>query len=200
MHNQFERNIKIFQCDGGGEFQENTLLPYLSTHGIIWQVSCPSTQQQNGVVERKHRHIRELGMKMLFHSGLSKRLWVDAFSTATFLINRLPSTTLNMVSPYNLLFRKVPDYSSLRAFGCRYYAYLKDYSKNNFSKKTLPCVFIGYNTFPKGYWCLHPQTGWTYLSRHFVFNEVCFMFSPSNINDTSPSSTYQPLNISTYHE
>ncbi|XP_011010489.1 PREDICTED: uncharacterized protein LOC105115338, partial [Populus euphratica] len=34
----------------------------------------------DGIVERHHRIIRELGMAMIFHSGMPKFLWVEAFS------------------------------------------------------------------------------------------------------------------------
>ncbi|KAK9093736.1 hypothetical protein Scep_025205 [Stephania cephalantha] len=51
---QLESSIKILQTDGGGEFQAVNKL--LTAHGIIHRVSCPYTSQQNGRVERKHRH------------------------------------------------------------------------------------------------------------------------------------------------
>jgi hypothetical protein len=41
--------LKAIQTDGGGEFQ--TLIPYLSTHGILHQMACPYTHQQHGTVE-----------------------------------------------------------------------------------------------------------------------------------------------------
>ncbi|RVW53058.1 Retrovirus-related Pol polyprotein from transposon RE1 [Vitis vinifera] len=48
----------------------------------------------NGRAERKHRHVTETGLALLFHSHLSPRFWVDAFSTATYIINRLPTPLL----------------------------------------------------------------------------------------------------------
>lgn len=37
--------------------------------------------QQNGVVERKHRHIVETGLTLIFHTRVPTYLWV-AFATA----------------------------------------------------------------------------------------------------------------------
>ena len=118
VENQLERRIKIIQSDGGGEFQSIKFQNHLSKCGILQQVSCPGTPEQNGVAERKHRHIVEMGLTMLFNAKLPLSLWVDAFLTAVYLINRLPSTVLKMESPFFMLFEQYPEYRSLRIFGC----------------------------------------------------------------------------------
>ncbi|GKV50770.1 hypothetical protein SLEP1_g57465 [Rubroshorea leprosula] len=56
---QFNKNIQVFQCDGGGEFSSKSFLNHLAECGIKLQVSCPRTPEQNGVVERKHRRLVE---------------------------------------------------------------------------------------------------------------------------------------------
>ena len=96
VENQLERQIKIFQSDGGSEFQSIKFQNHLSKCGILQRVSCPGTPEQNGVVERKHRHIVEMGLTMLFNAKLPLSLWVDAFHTVVYLINRLPSMVLKM--------------------------------------------------------------------------------------------------------
>ena len=168
---QHNHKIKVFQSDGGGEFGKTEFLNFLSDHGIVRQISCPQTPEQNGTVERKHRHIVEWGLTLLFHSKVPKNLWIDAFHTVVFLINRRPTPLLNMETPFKLLHGKDPDYSSLRTFGCQCFPYLRAYGNNKFSPKSLPCVFIGYSQFHKGYRCLYPSTGRVYISRHVVFNE-----------------------------
>lgn len=65
VENQFDRNIKIFQSDGGGEFQSLAFKTHLQQYGIHHQLSCPHTPQQNRVAERKHRHIVEIYMLIL---------------------------------------------------------------------------------------------------------------------------------------
>lgn len=176
VERQFERKIKIFQSDGGGEFQKSEFLMHLSENGIVHQMSCPKTPEQNGVVERKHRHVVEHGLALLFHANVPKKYWVDAFMTSVFLINRTPSEKLKMKSPFSLLFGKEPDYSSLRVFGSRCFPYLREYAKNKFEPKSLPCVFLGYNQKHKGYRCLYPPTGRIFISRHVVFHEILFPF------------------------
>lgn len=99
VENHFERKIRIFQCDNAGEFTSNFFVTHLELCGIQQQLFCHGTPQSNGVVERKHRHIIETGLTMLFHAHLALKYWVGSFITAVYLINRLPSNTLNMQTP-----------------------------------------------------------------------------------------------------
>ena len=177
VENQFERKIKIFQSDRGGEFTSNLFTNHLAQCGIAQQLSCPNTPEQNGVAERKHQHIVETGLTMIFHATLPLKFWVDAFLTTTFLINRLPSSSLNMETPFSKLFAKNPNYNGLKVFGCKCFPYLRHHDQHKFAKKTFPCVFLGYSPIHKGHRCLDPTTNRVYLSRHVVFDESCFPYS-----------------------
>jgi len=44
-------------------------------HGILHKVSCVYTPQQNGIVERKNRHIVETTRIFLNHGKVSQRFW-----------------------------------------------------------------------------------------------------------------------------
>lgn len=59
--------------------------------------------KQNGVVERKHRHMGETGLAILFQSNVSIKYWVYTFLTATFLINRMPTKVLQMSTPFEII-------------------------------------------------------------------------------------------------
>ncbi|WZZ47533.1 hypothetical protein YC2023_043792 [Brassica napus] len=69
-------------------------MSHLRDHGIVHLVSCPATPQQNGLAERIHRHLTELGLSMLFQSHTFLRYWVEAFYTANFISNIIPSAAL----------------------------------------------------------------------------------------------------------
>jgi transposase InsO family protein len=77
---QFSCKIKNFQSDGGAEFTSNQFQSHLLAFGIRHQMSCPYTPFQNGHVERKHCHITETDLALLFHSHVPLTHWVDAFS------------------------------------------------------------------------------------------------------------------------
>jgi histone deacetylase 1/2 len=108
---QFNCKIKTVQTDGGGEFRPFT--KYLTNLGVIHRLTCPHTHHQNGLVERKHRHIVETGLTLLSQANLPMKYWDHAFITAAFLINRMPTPVLENQSPYYALFQKQPDYKLL---------------------------------------------------------------------------------------
>ena len=70
VENQLNSKIKVLRTDNGGEFTFNAFKLFCSSHGIIHQFSCPHTTQQNGVAERKHRHVVKYALTMLSHSKL----------------------------------------------------------------------------------------------------------------------------------
>ncbi|GAB2281572.1 hypothetical protein Dimus_039478 [Dionaea muscipula] len=168
---QFNTCIKIFHSDGGGEFVNKNLSAHFQKTGIIHQLSCPYTPEQTGMVERRHRTVRELGMTMLFHSGAPLFLWVDVFMTVVYLMNRLPCASLDNDTPYFKLHATQPQYSMLRVFGSKCFPYTWDTKKNKFDPKTVLCVFTGYSKTYKGYKCFDPTTRKLIISRHVIFDE-----------------------------
>jgi transposase InsO family protein len=110
VENQFSSTIKQLLTDNGGEYLSTVFQEYLSQHGILHKLTCPYTSEQNGISERKHRHITNTGLTLLAQSHLPLSYWVDAFFTATYLINRLPTPVLSNKSPYFTLLNKYPDY------------------------------------------------------------------------------------------
>jgi len=53
---QFERDVKIVRSDNGLEFLSGAMKCFYQEKGIMHHTSCLDTPQQNGRVERKHRH------------------------------------------------------------------------------------------------------------------------------------------------
>jgi transposase InsO family protein len=88
--NLFSQKIKKFQTVGGGEYTSSAFSKFLADHGIFHRTTCPHTSQQNGIGERKHRHIIETGLSLLAQSHLPPKFWVDACHTVVYLINRMP--------------------------------------------------------------------------------------------------------------
>lgn len=144
--------------------------------GIHFRHPCPHTHQQNGRAERKHLHIVEMGLSMLAQANLPLKFWWDAFNSAVFIINRLPAPVLNFLSPFQLLFGHIPDYSFLKVFGCSCFPYLRAYNHHKLQFRSAKCVFIGYSMVHKGYKCLSP-TGRVYIARTVDFNESEFPYT-----------------------
>jgi hypothetical protein len=109
-------NLSKLIGGGGGEYLNHH--QYFQSIGILHHVSCPHTHQQQGCVERKHRHLIDTTLALLPTSSLPKKFWDDACLTSCYLINRLPTPLLKNLSPFEKLFSQTPDYKFLNVFGC----------------------------------------------------------------------------------
>jgi hypothetical protein len=162
------------QTDWGGEYQRLNI--FFNKIGITPHVSCPHTHQQNCLVERKHRHIVEVGLSLLAQASVPLKFWDEAFLTATYLINHIPSRVLDFSTPLHQLFQEQPNYSFLRVFGCACWPNVRPYNKHKIEFQSKQCVFIGYCNLHKGYKCLDISIGRVYISRDVVFDENVFPF------------------------
>lgn len=77
---------------------------FLANRGIKHMVSCSYTPQQNGLAERKHRHVMETVITLMAKANLAPKFWYHACAHATLLINRMPCKVLKMKSPYQCFF------------------------------------------------------------------------------------------------
>ncbi len=68
LENPFGMTLKIFQSDGGRKSDNSSFRSLCDEKGH--RFSCPKTPQQNGLVERKHRHISEMGRTLMIASSL----------------------------------------------------------------------------------------------------------------------------------
>uniref|UniRef100_A0A2N9H8A2 Integrase catalytic domain-containing protein n=1 Tax=Fagus sylvatica TaxID=28930 RepID=A0A2N9H8A2_FAGSY len=139
---QFQHSVQLFRTDCGGEFISTEFNKFCADNGIIHQLSCPHTPQQNGVAERKHRHLIQCALALLSQSNLPISYWSYAVSTAAHLINKLPTPLLSNKSPWESLFHTKPTLTHLRAFGCQCFPLLTPYNKNKLQPKSVPCIFI----------------------------------------------------------
>uniref|UniRef100_A0A2N9FCY2 Integrase catalytic domain-containing protein n=1 Tax=Fagus sylvatica TaxID=28930 RepID=A0A2N9FCY2_FAGSY len=71
---QFNKKIKILRSDSGGEYIPKEFKAFLASEGVVHQYSCTEQPQQNGVAERKHRHIQEMARALRLHANLPKPL------------------------------------------------------------------------------------------------------------------------------
>ncbi|KAM5572540.1 hypothetical protein ABKV19_012545 [Rosa sericea] len=180
VHTQFDSTIKILQTDGGGEFNSKAFHNFLDSKGILHHITCPYTPQQNGVAERKNRHIVETAISLLSTAGLPKLFWFHSVAHSCYLINRMPCKSLNMISPYELVFHKVPDISQLKIFGSSCYPFLRPYNHDKLDPRTTKCVFLGYALGYKGVFCYSVPQNKLWMSRHVIHDETSFPFLSSS--------------------
>jgi hypothetical protein len=143
VRTQFSKVIKRFRADSGGEYQSTQLKEFLKSQGTLAETSCVDTPQQNGVAERKHRHILETSRAMLLSSSVPKQFWGEAVLTSVYLINRIPSSVIGGISPFERLYKSVPNYSDLRVFGSTCFVHLPKIKQDKLNQKSAICVFFG---------------------------------------------------------
>ncbi|KAJ0454406.1 putative RNA-directed DNA polymerase [Helianthus annuus] len=189
---QFEKKIKVIRSDNGTEFVNNQMNMFCKNRGILHQTSCAYTPQQNGVVERKHRHLLNTARALMFQSNLPLKYWSDCVLTAVYLINRLPSSVLNGRSPYEVVYGFKPSLAHLRNFGCLCFSTILSES-DKFAYHADKCVLIGYSNVKKGYKLLCLDNRKVYFSRDVKFYESVYPFK-SSLNKNQEFSNKTELN------
>ena len=169
----------IFRSDNAKEYVSEQFQSFMLQHDILHQTFCVDTPVQNGVVERKNRHLLETARALLFQMHVPKHFWADAVSTACFLINRMPSSVLNWDTPYHTLFLNKPLFPiEPQIFGCTCFVQDVRPHVSKHDHKSLKCIFLSYSWVQKGYRCYCPS-----LRRYLVSTNVKFF---ENVSYSSP--------------
>ncbi|RVW90198.1 Retrovirus-related Pol polyprotein from transposon TNT 1-94 [Vitis vinifera] len=217
VQTQFQAKIQVLRTDNAREYYHNILGSYLLENGIVHQSSCIDTPQQNGVAERKNRHLMEVARSLMIASNMPKQLWGEAILTATYLINRMPSRILQFKTLCQILLAAYPSariISSIpvKVFGCTAFVHIHKSQRSKLDPTTTKCIFLGYSPNQKGYKCYSPTTKKFYTSMDVTFFENQpfypktaiqgenwstdeFQFWETEISTTSPLSSSLPPQI-----
>jgi hypothetical protein len=185
VERQFCTQVKIIRSDNGTEF--TCMKQNFRDCGIIHETSCVGTPQQNGRVERKHRHILNVARALRFQAQLPIEFWGKCALAACYLINRTPTKTLDGRTPYELLYGKAPSLEHLRVVGCLAYAHNQHHKGDKFATRSRKCVFMGYPYGTKGWRMYDLELGIFFNSRDVVFCENEFPFAAAIKTSQLPS-------------
>jgi transposase InsO family protein len=158
-------NIKCLRSDGREEYFSNEFSEYLKEHGIQRKYSCSYSPQQNGVAERKNRHIVEITCAMLNEKNLPNYFWAEAVTTAVCIMNRTPIEVIHGMTPKEKFTCKKPNVSHLKVFGCIAYVHVPDEKRSKLDSKAKKCIFIRYSLEQQKYKCFNPSTWNLQVSR-----------------------------------
>ena len=103
---QFPKQVKVVRTNNGNEFKFSPMKSFYREKGITHQTTCVDMPQQNGRVERKHRHVLNVARALRFQDKLPLSFWSECVLTKIYLINRMPNKLLNGKIPYEVLFQK----------------------------------------------------------------------------------------------
>jgi len=105
------------------------------------QTICTDTPQQNGQVERNHRHILKVARVLRFQTHLPIKFWGKCALVAAYLINRTLTKVLNGKTPSEILFNNKHLYDHIKVLRCLCYVHVK--TKDKFASRSCKCIFIG---------------------------------------------------------
>ncbi|GJX52001.1 ribonuclease H-like domain-containing protein [Tanacetum coccineum] len=126
--------------------------------------------------------------------GIPLRFWTECVLTATYLINRLPSSVLNGKSPFEMIYNTKPNLSKLRVFGCLCFATVLN-NHDKLGSRSEKCVMMGYSSVKKGYRLYSLDKHQFIYSRDVKFFETVFPFKDSDLNSSvSGSNVFQDIN------
>lgn len=195
VENQYEKKIKILRTDNGGEYTSTEFEEYLQKEGIRHEKTVPKTPEQNGVAERKNRTLVEAVRSMLSDSKLSKTFWAEALSTATYVRNRSPTTTLNDMTPYEALNGRKANVNHLRTFGCVAHVHIPKDERDKLDSKSKRCVLLGYGSVTKGYRLYDFNAKKVLHSRDVIFDETLSISFEKESSNSDSSDKFVPYQI-----
>jgi hypothetical protein len=111
--------IRVVRTGGGTEYQ-NEMTAYLASQGIKHEKDHLLT---NGVAARRNRSLMDMIRPMLRAGNLPLQFWGEAARHANYLKNRLPTTALDGMTPFEAWHGHRPDVRDLRRFGSIVYVH-----------------------------------------------------------------------------
>ena len=186
VQNHTGRPITTLRTDNGTEYRNTQFSSFCKTSGMTQQFTIPYNPSQNGVSERLNRTLLDIIRTVLIDSELPKSFWVEALLYATTVRNHSLTTNVEKLkTPYETWTGKLPDFSSLYAFGSHVYAQVPPALKSKLDPKSRKYRFLGHSTHQKGYRLLDPVSNQIINSR-----SVQFLSTESPINlDPHPAPT-----------
>jgi hypothetical protein len=137
---QFNRTVKAIQFDNEREFDNSSTRIFLLSNDTQLWVLCPYTSPQNGKAQRIIRLVNNVIRTLLIQSSLFGRYWEERLHTATYMLNHLSTTMIQVACSHIALFGSAPSYEHLRVFGCTCYPNTIVAAPHKLSPRSTRCV------------------------------------------------------------
>ncbi|CAI7742014.1 unnamed protein product [Closterium sp. NIES-53] len=86
VERQTKKSVLMLRSHRGGEFLGNQFTDFVNGKGIVHDLTCPYTPQQNGMAEREMRTVVESVRTMLLHIGVQHHWWHLALRQAAWIL------------------------------------------------------------------------------------------------------------------
>ena len=96
------KKLRTLRTDRGGEFTVCTFADYCAEQGVQRHLTAPHTLPQNSVVERRNQTVMGVARSMMKAMSLPGWFWGEAMNTAVFILNRAPTQSVDVKTPYEV--------------------------------------------------------------------------------------------------
>jgi transposase InsO family protein len=163
--------LKTLRTDRGGEFTSGEFAEYCAAGDVHRQHTAPYSPQQNGVVERWNGTVVATTMSMLKAKKLPGWFWGEAVKIAVYVLNRCPTKSVDVMTPFEAWHDKKPAVHHLKTFGCIVYVRNAVPHLKKLEDQGRKMIFIGYEEGSKAYHAYDPVTEHVHVSRDAIFDE-----------------------------
>jgi hypothetical protein len=143
-------------CDQGPEFISEQTKLVLDKYGMTRQYAEAGVHEHSGTVERANLTLEERIRALLIQAGFPNRFWNFAATSACYLYNRTPHSSLGFFTPYEFFYGKKPNIDNICIFGSRAFVHDQHVPR---SKKAKPRAtqqyLVGFT--PTGYITCNPS-------------------------------------------
>lgn len=149
QENLLNAKVKIFRTDRGTEYCNQELSEFLATKGIIHQMTCAESPQQNGAAERLNRTLHDAIRAQLMAHSLCNSLWSEALHHAVYTLNRLHRGDCEH-SPIEIFYGKSFEHQFYE-FGHPCYASVRKIKLTKLNDRAKLMRFVGIDNVSKGF-------------------------------------------------
>ncbi|KAA0065808.1 Retrovirus-related Pol polyprotein from transposon TNT 1-94 [Cucumis melo var. makuwa] len=123
-----------------------TPLFYLFSHNraLLFSTPAPTFLNKMDVLSANIVTFLTQFVPFFFLPHVLRNFWSEAALTFVYTINRLPSSVLQNISPFERLYGTLPNYSNLKVFGFTCFVLLHPHEHNKLEPSARLCCFLGY--------------------------------------------------------
>jgi len=152
--------LTFFAAIKGGEYSSEELKKILKKYGATPQYAETDVHEHSGTAERAIGAFEPKLRAVTLDSGFPARMWGQLTEAVTYITNRLPHSSLNFQTPFEMFYKKKPNLRNLRVIGSRCYVYKNKIPKGRkIDPRANIQYLIGYTD--TGYRTFDPVTGKT---------------------------------------
>lgn len=108
---------------------------------------------------------------MLYEASLPPSFLGEAVNAYITVQNRYLTNSLPDKTPYELWYKRKPNVSNLRVWGCAAYVHIQKDKRSGIGSHMVKCIFIGYPEGYKAWKFYNPASRRVIISKHAEFDE-----------------------------